>query len=338
MEPFRDLHAMRTGYHRKAGLCLFLAFFLLSGNLYGDNIRGRLRHFIEIPDTYEEVSDDIGLKALTAVDFASAEFLRGFILEVVSPASILQFRQSFLLTLYGNISPDPASDSEVFTGRKLLSIPFPTAKKTFIDLPLESAEGWKAAGPGSTRPENPPGEKDFPLLLVIDPVMKGIPSSVASAEFEIVITPVLKDLGALELNLETAADSGEVYFLIDGKDIGGPETRHYLKPGVHSLEVKSDTYLPFRQSFGVEQARVTVLDIELQPARSFVQFQAPEGAAVFFDGEELNTASIEKIETEPGEHVVLVRIGDYSVSKRISVQGGKTYKVSLFFDILIDDN
>lgn len=338
MESFRDPCTIKKGYRRRVGISFFVLFFLLSGGLYGENIRGRVQHFIEIPGSYGKVSGEVGLRSPAAVDFASGEFIRGIIIEVVSPPSVLQFRQSFLLTLYGNVSPDPDSDSENFTGRKLFSLPFPTAKKTYIDLPLESFSGWETSTPGSIELESPLKSEDFPLLLAIDPVMKGIPSSVASSEFSVALTPVLKNLGALQLDLPSDADTDALYFLIDGKDIDDPGTKQYLKPGVHTLEVKSDSYLPIRQTVGIEKAVTARINIDLQPARSFVQFHAPEGAAVFFDGEVVNIGSEDRVETDPGDHVVLVRIGDYSVSKKIAVQGGKTYKVSLFFDILIDDN
>jgi len=338
MEPFRNIGAVRKRIGGRIVFCFVLLLLAPSDLLFGENIRGQVQNFIEIPEDYTTVRTETGLRGLTSLDIASGEFLRGFILEIGSPPSVLQFRQSFLLSLYGGVSPEPESGSESFNGRKILSLPFPTSRKTFVDLPIETFSGWDNSGPGSTRIDSPLSTAQFPLLLVIDPVMKGIPSSVGSARFEITVTPVLKNLGALQLEVPGNIDLENVYFLVDGRDIGDPAAKQYLKPGIHTLEVKSESYLPISRSIGIEQARTARLEISLQPSRSFVQFYAPEGATVFFDGDEIDIESEGRFETEPGDHVVLVRIGEYSVSKKISVQGGKTYKVSLFFDILIDDN
>jgi len=39
-----------------------------------------------------------------------------------------------------------------------------------------------------------------------------------------------------------------------------------------------------------------------------------------------------------GQHTVIIREGDYSLTKKFSVERGKSYKVSLFLDILVQEN
>ena len=179
---------------------------------------------------------------------------------------------------------------------------------------------------------------EYPLLLTIDPIMKGIPSDVARSKIEITVRPVLEDKGAVQIELPNEVNAATVDLLIDGKVQPKKSGRFILPTGVHELAIRSDRYLPYSKSIGIEQAQTTRVEIALEPAQSRISFDAPKDAVVFFDGEEIDVASASQVSVAPGEHVVLMRIGDYSVSKKIDIEGGKNYKVSLFFDILINDN
>lgn len=306
--------------------------------LSAEQIRGKIIHSLKFKQDFIPVEADIGLRELTQIKFESDEYLKGLILQVVSPQAALQFRESFMLTIFSSISPPPNTSRSYYNAKKIFSAPFPTQRKTYVDLPIAGAGSWNKSTPSSAMISGTLASEDFPLIFVIDPVMKGIPSDVSSSKFRVTLTPILKDIGALDIDILNETLEGEVYFLVDGMDIGSPDKLHHLHTGVHNLEVKSDRYLDYQQSFGIEQAKTTSLELKLEPALTYIRFDAPEGAVIFFDGEELERVPDKKIETEPGEHVVLMRVGDYSVSKKIDIQGGKTYKVSLFFDILVDDN
>ncbi len=319
-------------------LCVWTFIALLAVPVSSEQIRGELAHSIFIDEQYNSVTASVGLRELIGIDFASDEYLRGIVIEISTPDAVLQFRESFMLSLIADISPELSTETVRYNGTKVYNRAFPKFRRTFIDLPLDFSDSWERSSLNSVILNPSPDAEDYPLLMTIDPVMKGIPSHISSSSFEITLTPVLIEKGALSLKFSPSEAAGTIEIRIDNRQAALTNGTLYLTPGIHTLDILSEEFLPYSQSFGIEQAKTTNLDIELVPATSSIRFDAPDEAIVFFDGREIDTDAQGAFETDPGEHVVLVRIGDYSVSKKIDIKGGKNYKVSLFFDILINDN
>lgn len=319
-------------------LCACIFFAALAVPVNGEQIRGELARSLQIDEQYNPVTASIGLRELIGINFASEEYLKGIVIEITTPDTVLQFRESFMLSVFDTIAPALSPDTGRYSGTKVYSKAFPKFRRTYIDVPLGSSVSWERSSLNSIIIDPAPEADSFPLIITIDPVMKGIPSHISSSIFELTLTPVLIEKGALTLNFSPAEALDAVEVRIDNRRAPLTNGKLYLTPGIHTLDIVSDEFLPHSQSFGIEQARTTNLDIELRPATSSIRFDAPEEAIVFFDGREIDPDTQGSFETDPGEHVVLVRIGDYSVSKKIDLKGGKNYKVSLFFDILINDN
>ena len=148
MEPFRDFTTMKRGTAVFALFTVVILFFVPS-SIPAEQLRGKIRHFIELPEDYSEVVIDIGLRELASLDIESEEFLRGLIIEIISPPSVLEFRQSFLLSFYRNISPSPGSGSGTFSGTKVDGLPFPVTRRSFVDIPLGTTTGWEKSTPDS---------------------------------------------------------------------------------------------------------------------------------------------------------------------------------------------
>ncbi|MDZ7793635.1 MAG: hypothetical protein U5P10_08090 [Spirochaetia bacterium] len=314
-------------------LLLFATF-----SLEAEQVRGEVEHTLIIDESYSNTSVSIGLRELCQIRVESTEFLQGIVVQVESPRAALQFRESFLLSVYSNASPPPREDFSNYSANKIYSDSFPSAQSTFVDIPLRDRGSWERSTLNSSIVTVHPQPADYPLLLSIDPIMKGIPSNVSQSRFKITLKPVLIDKGALLLKLPKDVDRDDIQIHIDGNRQEQSSARFILSTGVHKLTVESDLYLTYSKSIGIEKARTTKLEAVLEPKQSSIRFEAPEDAVVFFNGEQIEVGSGTQLQTDPGEHVVLVRIGDYSVSKKIDIKGGKNYKVSLFFDILVNDN
>ncbi|MFO7730429.1 MAG: hypothetical protein R6V86_06660 [Spirochaetia bacterium] len=307
-------------------------------SLEAEQIRGEVEHTLMVDESYSDTSISVGLRELCQIRVESSEFLQGIVVQVESPQAALQFRESFLLSVYSNVSPSPREDISDYSANKIYSDPFPSAKNTFVDIPLREKGRWERSTLDSSTVSVHPRPEDYPLLLSIDPIMKGIPSNVSQSRFKITIKPVVIDKGALLLELPKDVDPDDIQIHIDGKRQEQSLERFILSTGVHKLTIESDLYLTYSKSIGIEKAQTTKLEAVLEPKQANIRFEAPDDAVVFFNGEQVEVGSETQLKTDPGEHVVLVRIGDYSVSKKIDIKGGKSYKVSLFFDILINDN
>lgn len=317
-------------------VCILLVVYPFT--LKGEQVRSEIQHTLTIDDSYSDIHASIGLRELSLIRLEAREFLRGLVIQVEAPNAVLQFRESFLLNIYYKASPRPQEGVGRYSATKLYSEPFPSSRKTFIDIPFATEKSWDKSTLNSTVVASRPIPEEYPLLFSIDPIMKGIPSNVANSHFKIQVIPVLIDKGALVVELPEDVNRDVIELRIDGQRKELNSRRFILSTGVHEVSVESTHYLPFSKSVAIEKAKTSKVQVSLTPSRSRIHFDAPDDAVVFFDGEEIDIGSSSKLHTEPGEHMVLVRIGDYSVSKKIDIEGGKDYKVSLFFDILINDN
>lgn len=327
------LNALRIGAVLTVVLLLFVSF-----SLEAEQVRGKVEHTLIVDENYSDTSVSIGLRELCQIGVESTEFLQGLVVQVESPQTALQFRESFLLSVYSNASPPPQEDIRNYSVDKIYSDSFPSAKHTFVDIPLKGRGSWERSTLNSSVVTVHPQPSNYPLLLSIDPIMKGIPSNVSRSRFKITLKPVLIDKGALRLEFPKNVDQEKIQIYVDGNLQKQNSERLILSTGVHKLTIESDLYLTYSKSLGIERARTTKLEVVLEPKQSSIRFEAPDDAVVFFNGEQIEVGNGTELQTDPGEHVVLVRIGDYSVSKKIDIKGGKNYKVSLFFDILINDN
>src|SRR6056297_1308938 len=314
-------------------LLLFVSF-----SLKAEQVRGKVEDTLIIDESYSDTSISIGLRELCQIRVESNEFLQGIVVQVESPQAAMRFRESFLLSVYSNASPPPREEFSNYSANKIYSDSFPSAQRTFVDIPLRDKGRWEQSTLNSSVVTVHPRPADYPLLLSIDPIMKGIPSNVSRSRFKITLKPVLIDKGALLLELPKDVNRDDIQIHTDGNLQKQSSERLILSTGVHKLSIESDLYLTYSKSIGIERAQTTKLEAVLEPKQSTISFEAPDDAVVFFNGEQIEVGPGTQLQANPGEHVVLVRIGDFSVSKKIDIKGGKNYKVSLFFDILINDN
>jgi hypothetical protein len=78
------------------------------------------------------------------------------------------------------------------------------------------------------------------------------------------------------------------------------------------------------------------LIINLQDPTPLIIFEAPENARIYLNNN-LISRNTGPIPVEPGVHEARFQVGDYSLTRTISVQRGKTYRVALAVDIEIEE-
>jgi hypothetical protein len=315
-------------------LGMIILLLSLRVSLVADSIRGSLAATLTIPGTDSSVESEIKIEELLALSMPDdRRFIRGIEIELTIPAEIQQLRDSFAIYLFRNVSPQPEASRASYRGTRLTFEVLPFRRKVYIHLPF--------SGSGTASPDTiivQGGDpSSFPLLLTILPVMKGIPDRIYSIPIRVKAYPILEDKGVADIDVLTPeGDSADVTIRIDGKRAAPGET--LLDIGLHNLEITSGSYHPVSQSFTVTQAQITSVTIELIVLSPQVTFQAPEGALLFLDGDPVPLDPGIPQPIEAGEHTVLFNLGDYILSKKFVVEGGKTYEISLFLDILIHED
>jgi hypothetical protein len=206
-----------------------------------------------------------------------------------------------------------------------------------------SARAGESSGEGVYRLPAPLSREDFPILVAILPVMKGIPDTVAEARFYLTVRPVVARRGIVRLSLRApaGAPAEPITAYLDERELDPAELQalkagQELPAGLHRLRLASPALQEVNTSFTVEPGKTSALDIELQSLTTLLSIEAPQNAEVFLDGEKLGTLT--GLPIEEGTHQVRVKIADYNLTRKFSAQPGRHYHLSCVFDIIISED
>jgi hypothetical protein len=125
--------------------------------------------------------------------------------------------------------------------------------------------------------------------------------------------------------------------LIDDRVIGNISEQVVLREGEHHLVIVSDDYRNQSRRCVVERSKVTDLIIELEDPTPIIVFEAPQNAQIFLDNVRI-PRNRESVTVEPGTHEVKFQVGDYTVTRTLNIQKGKTYRVALNVDLTIQED
>ncbi len=309
--------------------------------LRGDNVRGPLAGTFSLSGRVAESGAStisLNLEDLAAVvPDGDMRFIQGVSIRIDVPESVQYYGDSFALYLYRRISPEPADGIRTYRGERLVFKPFAFMNRVEIQVPLRK-QHTLVASPDITLIRETLTADDFPLLITILPVMKGIPQSLSRAQFPVTVRPLFADEGSLRLRAEIPEGiaPGLLTVKIDGKDVAYPAEEYLLPAGMHQLTVSSAAFQPVQLSFGIERGRTTELAVPLVPLRPELLIEAPADTVIFLDGARVEP-SARKFAVSPGSHTVVFKLGDQQVSRRFDVEPGKLYKISLFLDISIQE-
>ena len=313
-------------------LCILLS--LSSTRLSADAVRGTVVEILEIT-TEGEANGSCHIEELVSLQLGEgSRFFTGIELKLTIPEELMRFRNSFAVYLYRNIDPAPEMvGMRRYFGESLAYYVLPASRSMYIQIPLrENAD--LPISPETSVLKSITAPDEYPLLLTILPIMKGIPSDIYSATFELSAYPYIADEGLLELTID--APGAQAYtLLIDGKRHPYSDAGYRLSGGIHEISIESPAYLPLKRKISITKGSSTALNLSLEKRDPRVFFEVPEGTLIFLDGERLNGTSLKVAE---GTHTVVFKLGDYSMTKEFEVTGGKSYTITLFFDIFVKEN
>jgi hypothetical protein len=307
-----------------------------------DQIRGLVVEEVRVPSdaAFEQT---IALSLEEAAVLALEEdtpFLDGIGVELVLSNELKKHFDSYALGIYKNLSPRPQEEVRFYSGERAFFQYLPYLNRIYIQIPLGRAPSGEALPVGTYRLQSPLKRSDFPLLLTMVPLAKGIPASIADKKFYFSIKPLLEKKGFANLTLHfpEGLEEQPVDLFIDGVQISVPEQRLELPSGIHQLRIVSAAFKEINTSFTVESGRTSPVDIDLEETITQLTIDAPSGAELFLDGEKIADAASFPIPISEGNHLVRAKIGDHSISKKFAVQKGKHYHLSIIFDIIINED
>ena len=274
-----------------------------------------------------------GINDCLAVRFApDSIFIQGVEISVKIPQAVANYRNTIIYSLYSNVSPVPAEKGIDYSGTEIYSGLYPGQLSWSIVIPLVKGNTIKAS-PYADKTLIAEKARGF-VLLRNQLAMKGVPQSVLDAEFEVSAKAVLADYGALRV--KAGADAGEYSVFVDEKPAAPNEAGLILlKPGKRAVSIVSDKFRNEARSVMIEQAQIAELNLDLQSVAPSVRVSAPEGTKIFVDGEEAAPQS--PLALESGEHIFKFNLGGYEVTKKVIIQNGKSYNISVNVDASVKE-
>jgi len=325
-----------------SAVLIILAMFLL---IPGIHLHAQTESFRTVVEASIEVSSErnaenpvsIGTNNSILINLGGeARFLRGIEIEVTAPQAWLQYRGALAMTMYNNLNPQTASGLSDMAGNRIASEPMPSRLRMIYHIPIRSQHGLRNTTTVTlaSRVIQP---ASFPLIFKLTQIAKGLPDDFDQLRFTITARPILSDEGAVRLVTRFPPQLRNRPFtvLINDNVISNISEQIFLREGENHLVVISDDYRNISHRFVVEKARVTEIIIDLQDPAPVILFEAPQNAQIFLNNNQVR--SRENISVEPGVHEVRFQVGDYTITRTLNVQRGKTYRVALAVDLTIQE-
>jgi hypothetical protein len=308
-------------------------------NLSPDSFRTIVEDSFEVsPDKPAGNSATLGINSSVIFTLGGEiRFLRGIELEITAPQVWLSYRGALVMAAYNSINPYAASGVADMNGSRIAFEPLPSKLQIIYQIPVRQSHGLRTT-PYVTVPTGIIAPSTFPVLFCLSPVMKGLTNEFENMTFNMTVRPILSDEGAVRITTRFPAQlrNRPITVLINDNVITNISEPIFLREGEHHLLIISDDFRNESRRFIVERARVLDLVIELQDTAPLLIFEAPQNARVFLDNVPV-TISREPVKVEPGQHEVRFQIGDYTVTRTMNIQRGKTYRVALEVDLTVDE-
>jgi hypothetical protein len=169
-------------------------------------------------------------------------------------------------------------------------------------------------------------------------VLKGLSREVENMSFQFSVKPILSDEGAVRFTFRYPEHLAEKPFtlLVDDVLLEDTAADYLLKEGEHHLFILSDDYRNESRRFMVERSRIIELVVELRDPAPLLLFEGPRNSLVFLDNVPV-AVNPEPLLVEPGTHEIRFQIGDYTITKTLSVQRGKTYRIALTVNLDVNE-
>jgi len=321
-------------------LLLLIILLLFPGlNTGAESFRTNVEGTIEIsPDRAAETPVSIGINSSVIINISGeVRFLRGIELEITAPQNWLQYRGSLVMIMYNNLSVPVASGIIDMIGGRIAFEPLPARLRIVYHIPIRQQHGLRNTTTVSV-PSSIAFPATFPIMFRLMQIGKGLPDDFERIRFNVTARPILSDEGAVRIipRYPPQLRNRPFTVLINDNVISNISEQIVLREGENHLVVLSDDYRNISRRFIVERGRVTDLIIDLQDPTPIMIFEAPQNALIFLNNVPI-LRSREPILVEPGTHEIRFQVGDYTITRSMNIQRGKTYRVALAVDLTIHE-
>ena len=334
---------------KKAAQFLLQLIFLSSLTLLNaENFRVMEMHEVPLAQDGSKVTVSAGINDGIRIQLPEdRRFIQGFQLDLRIPKIIASYRDSVALSLWTDCE-NGASEIDFHGNKAYLDTVPPKLSQTF-QLELEGKtikkDPYAAVIPYVVK------DGDSAVVLRFQLAMKGVPADLLDARFEVDVKALLSNEGLFTLDFTYPEDGSEIKVPPAGTEDEEeapilvyidelpyePYSGIILPTGIHHLSVISESYRNEVRTFTIEQAKETVLTVDLKAVTPELFLVAPENVVIYIDDVPVENRD-EKQLIAPGSHVVRFVLSDYELLKYFEAVSGRTYTVSMNVSLEIVEN
>ena len=321
-------------------IALFLLFsigvFLVPFELKAESFRSVITGTLDVSQEQDRVLI-LGINDSALINLgANTRFLRGIEIELTAPQAWLQYHGSVVMAVYNNLNHSTAIGVSDIVGNRIGFEPLPAKLQIVYQIPLRPAHGLRTTHFATVATDVIPASS-FPILFRLAMVVKGMGTELENMVFNFSVRPIFSNEGAVRFIPRYPPQLRDKPFtlLVNDVVIENITEELVLREGENHMVILSEDYRNESRRFVVERAKTLDLVINLQDPTPLIIFEGPQNASVF-----LNNAPVARdreIQVEPGLHEARFQIGDYTVTRTLNIQRGKTYRIALSVDLVIQE-
>ncbi|MDC7234434.1 MAG: hypothetical protein PQJ58_14470, partial [Spirochaetales bacterium] len=265
--------------------------------------------------------------------------VQGISVSVRASDEMVIYKNSFALYLYKDLDQNFTLENNSYRGTQAFMrfLPFHSDLNVLIPLKRDhtlSPDRSSFLMSDSSQKEN------FPLILSILPITKGIPDAAFNKDIVIEMSPVYMKKGLLKLNIlnDRAQEISEgILISIDGKSYDWPDGPYLLNTGLHTLTIRTEDGSEESLTFSLDAGQTLILDHVLQYQLPLLTIEVMKGFSVFLDGRELSQEELDTaLEIQPGSHSIRIELGDFRMSRDFTAEMQQRINITMIPEILLE--
>lgn len=258
-------------------------------------------------------------------------FIQGVEFELRIPPAAMPASSSILWSVWRSLAPAPSKDLFDYRAIHVATQPLPARVSLVVQVPSIPRHSLRSGPYALVIPELVTADR-YPLLFHLEAAGKGVSAELEKAVFRLRVRPLYTDEGGIALalrNAEGATPSATPEVFVDGKRVELRDGLIVLKKGVRSVQVSVPGFRDEHRTVTVEPGRIVSLALELVGTAPVLRVQAPDLARIELDGQPWDHVANPRLEIEAGDHTLICRLGDYTVTRRFTAVKGRTYDIVL---------
>ena len=327
----------------KIKLLSLLFLFIVLQLSFSDNIRGQVKSIVTI-DSVPYRADEISLSSenIFAIVLNNREIQPIKIqLEIRLSETLRDYPNTFALFFYNNVTPLPGENISNYRGNLVKYVVLPRTSKHFIDIYIAKQPTRSELIPGTDNIF--PGDfknSFFPMFVTMLPVMKGIPNQLLNESITVKVTPFFPEVGTLSINVfertRSSSSGSNLNRLTDYKlyidnNLHNNSDNIVLPTGIKRVRIEKDGYNTFQESVVIRNNEKSSITAYLTNESPYLIIQAPPEAEIFINGIHYRQREFSNLSV--GEHTLVFKLGEYSISRKIRLENGKRYLIDILLDI-----